>query len=59
MGAHVVDHLLVDPLRRAAERQLAQRRQIAGLEIIADRAFRLLGQIDLALLQALGEILRA
>ena len=57
MGAHVVDHLLVDPLRRAAQRQLAQRRQIAGLEIVAHRPLRLLGQVDLAFLQALGEIL--
>ena len=53
---HVVDHLLVDALRRAAQRQLAQRGQIARLEIVAERALGLLRDVDLALLQPLDQV---
>ena len=34
MRAHIVDHLRVDPLRRPAQRELPQGREIAGREII-------------------------
>ena len=56
MRAHVVDHLLVNPLRGAAQRQLAQRGQVAGLEIMADRALRLGRHVDLAFLQTLDQV---
>ena len=50
--AHVAHHLVVDPLGGAPQRQLAQRRQVAGREIVAQRALGLLADIDLALAQA-------
>ncbi len=56
MRAHIGEHLLVDALRRATQRQLAQRRQIAGLEIVLERALGLMRNVDLALVQALNEI---
>jgi len=56
MGAHIVDHLCVDALGRAAQRQLAQRGEIAGHEIAADGALRLLRNINLAFLQTLDEV---
>ena len=49
MLAHVAQHLVVDPLGGAAQRQLAQRRQVAGREIVLQRALGLLADIDLAL----------
>ena len=50
---HVAAHLRVDPLRRAPERQLAQRDQIALAEELLDGAARLLGNVDLPLAQPL------
>jgi hypothetical protein len=50
MRAHVAAHLRVDPLGRAAQRQLAQGREVAGLEEVLDRARGLLGDVDLAVL---------
>ena len=58
VGAHVVDHLRVDALRRAAQREFAQRGQIARREIMADGPLRLVRHIDLAFLQALDQIVR-
>ena len=52
MFAHVAAHLLVDAQRGAPERQFAQRRQVAGREIVAERTLRLIADIDLALGQA-------
>ena len=49
--AHVAQHLVVDPLGGAPQRQLAQRREVARREIVAQRALRLLADIDLALAQ--------
>ena len=49
--------LLVDPLGGAAQRQLAQRGQIARREVVANGALGLLRHIDLALAQALDQIL--
>ena len=57
MLAHMRQQLLVDALGGAAQRQLAQRRQIAGREKVANRALGLLRHIDLALVQALDQIL--
>ena len=55
---HLGEKLLVDALGGAAQRQLAQRRQIGRREEMLERALRLLGDIDLALLQALDQIVR-
>ena len=56
IGLHVDEQLFVDPLGGAPQRQLAQRRQIARREIMLQRALGLLGDIDLALLQALDQV---
>jgi hypothetical protein len=47
MRPHVIDHLRVDALRRAAQCEFAQRRQIARLKIVADGPFCLTRHIDL------------
>ncbi len=57
VGLHVGQHLVVDPLRGAAQRQLAQGRQVAFGEIVVERAPRHFGHIDLALGQALDQVL--
>ncbi len=57
MSAHIGDHLLVNPLRGAAQSELAQRGEVAVLEIILHRALGLLRQIDLAVLEALDQVL--
>ena len=57
MRPHVRQQLLVDPLGGAAQRQLAQRSQIALREVVANGALGLLRHIDLALAQALDQIL--
>ena len=59
MRLHVLEQLLVDPLGGAAQRQLAQRGQVARREIVLERALGLLRDVDLALLQALDQIVRA
>ena len=56
IGLHMRQELLVDALGGAAQRQLAQRGQIARREIMLERALGLLGDIDLALLQARDQI---
>ncbi|MGY4247384.1 hypothetical protein ACVIIZ_008792 [Bradyrhizobium sp. USDA 4523] len=56
IGLHVIEQLLVDPLGGAAQRQLAQRGQIAGREVVFQRPLGLLGHVDLALLQPLDQI---
>ena len=43
VGLHVGQHLVVDPLRGAAQRQLAQGGQIAFGEIVVERALRTSG----------------
>ena len=57
MLAHVREELLVDALGGAPQRQFAQRRQVAGRKEMADGALGLLRHIDLALMQALDQIL--
>ncbi len=57
IGLHVGEQLLVDPLRGAPQRQLAQRGQIARREIMLQRAFGLFGNVDLALLQPLDQVI--
>ena len=54
--AQIDDHLVIDPIGGAPERQLAQGREIAGLEEIIRRALGVLGQIDLAVLEPLDEL---
>ena len=54
--AQIVDHLIVDAIGGAAQRQFAQRRQIAGGEEILRRPPRRLRHIDLAVVQALDEL---
>ncbi len=54
----IVDHLVVHPIGRAAQRQLAQRGQIAGREETLGRSPRRLRHIHLAFVQALNELIR-
>ena len=56
VGLHVGQELGVDPLRRAAERKLAQRGEIAGGEVVGERAAGGLADIDLAVLEALDQV---
>jgi hypothetical protein len=49
-------HLGVDALRRGAQGELAQRDQVALAEEAVERALRLLGDVDLALLEAEQEV---
>ena len=58
VGLHVDEQLLIDPLGGAPQRQLAQRGEIAGREIMLQRAFGLLWDVNLAFLQALDQIVR-
>ena len=58
VGLHVREQLLVDPLGGAPQRQLAQRGQIARREIMLQRALGLLGDIDLAFLEPLNQVVR-
>ena len=58
VAAHVLAHLVVDALGGAAQRQLAQRGEVAGLEVVLQRALRLLLGVDLAFLQALQQLFR-
>ena len=53
---HLRQQLVVDPFRGAAERQLAQRRQIGGREEVLERALGLLRHVDLALLEPLDQV---
>ena len=52
----VFAHLRVDALGRVAQRQLAQRDQVALLEEVLDRALRLRRHVDLAFAQALEQV---
>ena len=54
--AQVVDHLVVDPVGGAAQRQFAQRGQIAGGEKALGRPPGGLRHIDLAFVQPLNEL---
>ena len=56
MRLHVVEQLLVDALGGAAQRQLAQRRQVAGRKIVLDCLTRRLRHIDLAVMQPLDQV---
>ena len=56
--AQIVDHLVVDPVRGAAQRQFAQCGQVAGGEEILGRAPSRFGHIHLALVQTLDEFVR-
>ena len=53
---HLVEQLLVDALGGAPQRQLAQSGQIGGREEMLERALGLLGDVDLALFQALDQV---
>ena len=56
VGAHVVDHLLVDPLGRAAKGKLAQGGEISRHEVVANGLLGLGGHIDFALHQPLDQV---
>ena len=56
VGLHVGEELGVDPLRRAAEREFPQRGEIAGGEVVGERAAGGLADIDLAVLEALDQV---
>ena len=58
IGLHVGEQLLVDPLGGAPQRQFAQRGQIARREIMLQRALGLFGNVDLAFLQPLDQVVR-
>ncbi len=53
---HIAHHLRVDALRGAAQREFPERGQIALGEIVPDSTFGLLRHIDLAVPQALDQI---
>ena len=55
--APVAAHVVVDALGGAAQRQLAQRHQLALAEEVLHRAFGLFRQVDLAFLQAPQQVL--
>src|ERR1700732_1192329 len=57
MGAHIIDHLGVDPLRRPAQRELPQGGKISGRKKMLDGTLRLIRYIDLALVQPCDQIL--
>ena len=54
--AQIVDHLVVDPVRGAAQREFAQRGQIAGSEKTLRRPSGRLRHVHLAFIQALNEL---
>ncbi len=58
VGLHVGQQLLVHPLRRASQRQFAQRGEVSRRKIMANRPFRGARDIDLALLEPLDQVVR-
>ena len=58
MRLHVRQQLIVDPLRGPPQRELTQSGQVAGLEIVPGCPFGLMRHVDLALVQALDQIVR-
>ena len=58
MGLHVREQLLIDALGGAPQRQFAQGGEIAGREIVVERALGLLWHVDLALFQPLHQVVR-
>ena len=58
IGLHMRQQLLVDALGRPPQCQLAQCGQVARREIMLQRALGLLGDVDLAFLQPLDQIVR-
>ena len=56
VGLHMGEQLLVDPLGGAPQRQFAQRGQVARREIMLQRALGLFGDVDLAFLQPLDQV---
>ena len=58
MLLHVGEQLFVHPIGRAPQRQFAQRGQVGGREEVLERALGLLGDVDLAFLQTLDQIVR-
>ena len=53
---HLGEQLLVDALGGAAQRQLAKRRQVGRREEVLERPLGLLGDVDLAFLEALDQV---
>jgi hypothetical protein len=58
VGLHVGEQLLVDAVRGAPQRQFAQRGEVSGREIMLQRTLGLFGNVDLALLQPLDQVVR-
>ena len=56
---HVGEELGVDPLGGGAQRELAQRGEVAGGEVVRERAVGGARDVDLALLEAAGSGRRA
>jgi hypothetical protein len=56
--APVLLHIIIHPVGSTAQGQFAQRQQVALAEEVADRPFRLIGQIDLAVPKALQQLIR-
>ena len=55
-GLHLSEQLLVDPLGGAAQRELAQRRQVGGREKMLERALGLSRNVNLAFLEPLDQV---
>ncbi len=55
MAAHMVEHLRIDRLRGAAERQFAERGQVRLGKEMGERAARFLRHVDLAIAQPLDQ----
>ena len=55
-GLHLLEQLLVHALGRAPQGELAQRCQVGRREIVLERPLGLLGNVDLAFLQALDQV---
>src|SRR5262245_55866907 len=55
---HMCQQLIIDSLCRPPQGELTQSRQVSWLKIVANGAFRLMRHIDLALVQALDQLVR-
>ena len=55
---HVGEELGVDPLGGGAQRELAQRGEVAGREVVRERAVGGARDVDLAVLEAADQVVR-
>ena len=57
MRLHMGQQLLVNPLCRAAKRELTKGRQVSGRKIVLDRPLRRVRHIDLAVMQPFDQVI--